>query len=92
MRRTVYVELKSKKVGKIRNVSGHWQAKHLKQLSSADEVPIIEQEIERVTHALSPDDFVTAGRDIESRLLARAVKMHLENRVKRLSLQRSGVT
>ncbi|MCB1381429.1 MAG: formyltetrahydrofolate deformylase [Notoacmeibacter sp.] len=46
-----------------------------------DEGPIIEQETERVTHAMSPDDFVAAGRDIESRVLARAVKMHLENRV-----------
>ena len=46
-----------------------------------DEGPIIEQETARVTHALSPDDLVAAGRDIESRVLARAVKLHLENRV-----------
>ncbi|MDS1137555.1 formyltetrahydrofolate deformylase [Nitratireductor indicus] len=46
-----------------------------------DEGPIIEQETERVTHALSPEDFVASGRDIESRVLARAVKLHLENRV-----------
>ncbi|NVD42248.1 formyltetrahydrofolate deformylase [Ensifer sp. HO-A22] len=46
-----------------------------------DEGPIIEQETERVTHAMSADDFVATGRDIESRVLARAVKMHLENRV-----------
>ena len=46
-----------------------------------DEGPIIEQETERVTHVMDPDDFVAAGRDIESRVLARAVKMHLENRV-----------
>jgi formyltetrahydrofolate deformylase len=46
-----------------------------------DEGPIIEQETERVTHALTPDDLVAAGRDIESRVLARAVKMHLENRI-----------
>ncbi|MEX6505975.1 formyltetrahydrofolate deformylase [Jiella sp. M17.18] len=46
-----------------------------------DEGPIIEQETERVTHALSPDDLVAAGRDIESRVLARAVKYHLENRI-----------
>lgn len=46
-----------------------------------DEGPIIEQETERVTHALSAEDFVAAGRDIESRVLARAVKLHLENRV-----------
>lgn len=46
-----------------------------------DEGPIIEQETERVTHALSAEDLVAAGRDIESRVLARAVKLHLENRV-----------
>ncbi len=46
-----------------------------------DEGPIIEQETERVTHAMSAEDFVAAGRDIESRVLARAVKLHLENRV-----------
>ncbi len=46
-----------------------------------DEGPIIKQETARVTHAMSPDDLVAAGRDIESRVLARAVKLHLENRV-----------
>ncbi len=46
-----------------------------------DEGPIIEQDVERVTHAMSAEDFVAAGRDIESRVLARAVKMHLEHRV-----------
>jgi formyltetrahydrofolate deformylase len=46
-----------------------------------DEGPIIEQDTARVTHALSPDDLIAAGRDVESRVLARAVKLHLENRV-----------
>lgn len=46
-----------------------------------DEGPIIEQETERVTHAMTADDLVATGRDIESRVLARAVKMHLECRV-----------
>jgi len=46
-----------------------------------DEGPIIEQESERVSHALTADDLVAVGRDIESRVLARAVKMHLESRV-----------
>ncbi|KXF76197.1 formyltetrahydrofolate deformylase [Paramesorhizobium deserti] len=46
-----------------------------------DEGPIIEQETERVTHAMSADDFVATGRDIEARVLARAVKQHLESRV-----------
>lgn len=46
-----------------------------------DEGPIIEQETERVNHAMSAEDLVATGRDIESRVLARAVKLHLENRV-----------
>ena len=46
-----------------------------------DEGPIIEQETARVTHAMSADYLVAAGRDIESRVLARAVKLHLESRV-----------
>src|SRR5262249_22168426 len=46
-----------------------------------DEGPIIEQEPARVTHAMSPDDLIAAGRDIESRVLARAVKFHIESRI-----------
>ncbi len=46
-----------------------------------DEGPIIEQETERVTHALSADDLVAVGRDVEARVLARGVKLHLERRV-----------
>jgi formyltetrahydrofolate deformylase len=46
-----------------------------------DEGPIIEQETERVTHAMSVDDFVATGRDIESRVLGRAVRLQLERRV-----------
>ncbi len=46
-----------------------------------DEGPIIEQEASRITHALSADELVATGRDIESRVLARAVKLHLESRV-----------
>lgn len=46
-----------------------------------DEGPIIEQETERVSHSMSAEDFVATGRDIESRVLARAVKYHLEGRV-----------
>jgi formyltetrahydrofolate deformylase len=46
-----------------------------------DEGPIIDQEVERVTHALGPDDYVAVGRDIESRTLARAVKWHCEHRI-----------
>ena len=46
-----------------------------------DEGPIIEQETQRVSHSLTSEDFVATGRDIESRVLARAVKYHLEGRV-----------
>ncbi len=46
-----------------------------------DEGPIIEQDAERVTHAMTPDDLIAAGRDIERRVLARAVRLHLERRV-----------
>lgn len=46
-----------------------------------DEGPIIEQETERVTHAMSAEDFVATGRDIESRVLARAVRSHLQSHV-----------
>lgn len=49
--------------------------------SDLDEGPIIEQETERVTHAQTAEDLVAVGRDIESRVLARAVKLHLEGRV-----------
>ena len=46
-----------------------------------DEGPIIEQETQRVTHAMSAEDFVAIGRDIESVVLSRAVKLHVEQRV-----------
>jgi formyltetrahydrofolate deformylase len=46
-----------------------------------DEGPIIEQSVERVTHAQGPEDYVAVGRDIESRTLARAVTWHCEHRV-----------
>lgn len=46
-----------------------------------DEGPIIRQEVEPVTHADSPEDMVRKGRDVERRVLARAVRDHLEKRV-----------
>lgn len=46
-----------------------------------DEGPIIEQAVERVTHANSPSDLVQAGSDVEARVLARAVKWTAERRV-----------
>jgi formyltetrahydrofolate deformylase len=49
--------------------------------SDLDEGPIIEQEVARVDHTHRPDDLTAIGRDIESRVLARAVKFHIEHRV-----------
>jgi formyltetrahydrofolate deformylase len=49
--------------------------------SDLDEGPIIEQDVETITHRDTPDDLVRKGRDIERRVLARAVAHHLEDRV-----------
>jgi formyltetrahydrofolate deformylase len=49
--------------------------------SDLDEGPIIEQDVERITHADTPDDLVRKGRDIERRVLSRAVAWHIEDRV-----------
>jgi formyltetrahydrofolate deformylase len=46
-----------------------------------DEGPIIEQDVARVDHSLSPEDFTAVGRDVECVVLARAVKWHVEHRV-----------
>lgn len=46
-----------------------------------DEGPIIEQDIERVDHAMSVQDLTRMGSDIESLVLARAVKAHIEQRI-----------
>ena len=46
-----------------------------------DEGPIIEQDVERISHRDTPDDLVRKGRDIERRVLARALRHHLEERV-----------
>jgi len=46
-----------------------------------DEGPIVEQDVARVDHSLSPEDFTAVGRDVESVVLARAVRWHVEHRV-----------
>ena len=46
-----------------------------------DEGPIIEQDVERISHRDTPKDLVRKGRDIERRVLARAVRWVLEDRV-----------
>ena len=46
-----------------------------------DEGPIIEQDVARVDHAMTPRDLVRVGSDIESQVLARAVRHHIEHRI-----------
>jgi formyltetrahydrofolate deformylase len=46
-----------------------------------DEGPIIAQDVEKVTHRDTPEDMVRKGRDVERRVLARAVALHLQDRV-----------
>lgn len=46
-----------------------------------DDGPIIEQDVVRVTHRDSVEDLVRKGRDLEKRVLAQAVRLHLERRV-----------
>ncbi len=46
-----------------------------------DEGPIIEQDVQRVDHTLSAEDYTAVGRDIECMVLARAVRWHVEHRV-----------
>jgi len=49
--------------------------------SDLDEGPIIAQDVEPVSHADTPDDLVRKGRNIEQRVLSRAVGWLLEERV-----------
>ncbi len=46
-----------------------------------DEGPIIEQDVARVDHSLSAEEMTAVGRDVESVVLARAVRWHVERRV-----------
>ncbi|HEX4918522.1 MAG TPA: formyltetrahydrofolate deformylase [Limnobacter sp.] len=49
--------------------------------SDLDEGPIIEQDVARVDHSLTPEELTARGRDTECMVLARAVKWHCEHRV-----------
>jgi formyltetrahydrofolate deformylase len=49
--------------------------------SDLDEGPIIDQDVERISHRDTPENLVRKGRDIERRVLARAIRHHLEDRV-----------
>ena len=60
---------------KIIGATAHYVTRDL------DEGPIIEQDVQRVDHAMSAEDFTAVGRDIECVVLARAVRWHVERRV-----------
>ena len=49
--------------------------------SDLDQVPIIEQDVARVTHEAGPEELIRVGRDVERVVLARAVRAHLERRI-----------
>lgn len=60
---------------KIIGATAHYVTRDL------DEGPIIEQDIARVDHAMTPRDLVRLGSDTESLVLARAVRRHVEHRI-----------
>lgn len=60
---------------KMIGATAHYATKDL------DQGPIIEQDVARVGHNMTPDDLVRVGRDVERMVLARAVRAHLERRV-----------
>ena len=60
---------------KVIGATAHYVTKDL------DEGPIIEQDTQEVDHEMMPNDLVSIGRDIESRVLYRALKAHSERRV-----------
>jgi len=49
--------------------------------SDLDEGPIIEQDVERVDHSMSAQQLTRVGSDVESLVLARAVRNHVEHRI-----------
>ncbi|WP_338466651.1 formyltetrahydrofolate deformylase [Novosphingobium sp. ZN18A2] len=59
---------------KMIGATGHYVTADL------DEGPIIHQDVESITHADTPEDLVRKGRDIERRVLAEAVRLHLQDR------------
>jgi formyltetrahydrofolate deformylase len=46
-----------------------------------DEGPIIEQDVAPISHRDEVDDLIRKGRDLERMVLARAVRLHLEDRI-----------
>ena len=49
--------------------------------SDLDEGPIIEQDVAHVTHIATPEELIAIGRDIERRVLAKAVKFYADDKV-----------
>lgn len=60
---------------KIIGATGHYVTQDL------DEGPIIEQEVNHVSHRDTVQDLIRKGRDLERLVLSRAVRLHLQNRV-----------
>jgi formyltetrahydrofolate deformylase len=60
---------------KIIGATAHFVTENL------DEGPIIEQDVAHVSHTATPDDLISLGRDIERRVLSRAVKLFAEDRI-----------
>jgi formyltetrahydrofolate deformylase len=60
---------------KLIGATAHYVAEEL------HEDPIIEQDVARVTHALSAEDCTAAGRDVECSVLTRALQWHIEQRI-----------
>jgi formyltetrahydrofolate deformylase len=60
---------------KIIGATAHYVTRDL------DEGPIIEQDVARVDHAMTPSELVRVGSDTESQVLARAVRRHVEHRI-----------
>jgi len=59
---------------KLIGATAHYVTKDL------DEGPIIEQSVQRVDHTMTPNDLIAIGRDAEAQTLARAVRLHCEQR------------
>ena len=49
--------------------------------SDLDEGPIIEQDVAHVTHIATPEELIAIGRDVERRVLAKAVKFYADDKV-----------
>jgi formyltetrahydrofolate deformylase len=60
---------------KIIGATAHFVTAHL------DEGPIIEQDVAHVSHTSTPEDLIALGRDIERRVLAKAVKLFAQDRI-----------